>query len=1084
MNLCRQDDSKSAHEAMKILQENDFDVNARCSETGKTLLMIAAWRGHFDLVKCLLEDHGADPNLYALGAGNLGKTAIQFACTRCRNHIVMLLLSKGSRVTIVNNKGQTLRSLAATHLEKDTRFEIEKIEQKQIKDGWLDFSDQGDGNTYGDLDPRFEAGRKAMKASSSSSSSSSIDVVKGTTKESRRERYESYKQKSKNQDSTFSPLSRFVGPYLSENLEERAITASNKLKISSSPIVNSWIKDKMKANDVRSQYILRGYLFYPLREFKTSSPCKKLLNKNHLRGWLVNSVEELIKNSSTILEASEQTRWVILNKLYWLAPVRAESNTDFEKKGEEKELGHEEDQENEAVTMKVPIHRLECLCMYDVEHKAHQRRECRSIANINDRELLKSNDLMRKFQMMDGLKSILVAQLEIVERDMKRTIWEEKSRGFVLYPKNWHDTARILSKRKVKFSPLPSAYVYEAGTEFIVKEVKTEEENKNTYDIKSLISAVSSSENLVEVARRLVKQPNAGDLILDFILRHIQLRSDLCHVLLSSLMKTGKKKNVMASESKKKMFTNFIRQALVSHNCHFSTWRVIYRVLKYLKLDLDLSEVSTDDLRATLQASISDYRILRDFVDVLVLINRKELMTPILAEEILKESHTSSKERRLRLEIVQKLCTTTHLRKHVLEKVFAKEPKNNKKELEKIVVKNDEEKTSSRIIMSVSSERELKDVIFVDDANSLTRSMDDVCHAITSNNTSNDVIAMDCEWDPKRKHLQLIQISTFEKVYVFDVQRIVQINESKRFTGFLSNHVFEKCVILGWSIAHDLKQICVRFPDVKELRCVKRCVDLQRHVVDVSGKIVSLSAACFSILGIGLNKSEQISTWSSRPLSNSQKEYAALDAWALIRLAKKIEFQSFVWSCPFPMPLGVNDVREDLRQLFDDDKVADSIRIVKTIEDLAHDEILVKTIAFIVRVKKDVRRSFPICVCVSIDDMVDMESLKSFLKERLKKKDINVNLASVSDLITIFGFVPGALGPCGLRNKMMTVLDKKLCDQVGCDFDDDHDEEKKKKKRFLCCGAGMPGYNFSVCVFDFVRCMRKKRELVLEYISL
>src|SRR5690606_38108906 len=46
----------------------------------------------------------------------------------------------------------------------------------------------------------------------------------------------------------------------------------------------------------------------------------------------------------------------------------------------------------------------------------------------------------------------------------------------------------------------------------------------------------------------------------------------------------------------------------------------------------------------------------------------------------------------------------------------------------------------------------------------------------------------------------------------------------------------------------------------------------------------SLKAVCARELGIALDKSEQVSDWSQRPLSQRQVAYAALDAEVLLRL--------------------------------------------------------------------------------------------------------------------------------------------------------------------------------------------------------
>ena len=218
--------------------------------------------------------------------------------------------------------------------------------------------------------------------------------------------------------------------------------------------------------------------------------------------------------------------------------------------------------------------------------------------------------------------------------------------------------------------------------------------------------------------------------------------------------------------------------------------------------------------------------------------------------------------------------------------------------------------------------------------------------------------------------------------------------------------------------------------------------------------MLSLSDACVGILGIGLDKSLQTSSWSKRPLTPEQIQYAALDAWVLLRMEKKIECRKkcFEWVCPFPVPLGIEDVRKNLTRRF-----SDNVPVIRKLKELARDEILVKTVAFYI-VLKSTRERVPICVVLDIDALVDTEKLKSWFVE---EKNMTVRgisdvcLASVRELIQCFGYVPGGLGPFGTRQSMMIVLDKTLL---------------LKTSKFLCCGAGLPDYIFRVNVLDLAGC--------------
>ena len=152
-------------------------VDADVDESGRSALHHACWRGSLDNVQSLL-DLGCDVNAWSTGLHSYGKTPIFYAITRCRDPVVQLLLEHGARTRIMNNKGQTVLSLAASHNSPATVSAIEAAEEQEghldaiweerlatlsqsdkprvRRGGWLDFlSSHPDGVRYGDLDPRF-----------------------------------------------------------------------------------------------------------------------------------------------------------------------------------------------------------------------------------------------------------------------------------------------------------------------------------------------------------------------------------------------------------------------------------------------------------------------------------------------------------------------------------------------------------------------------------------------------------------------------------------------------------------------------------------------------------------------------------------------------------------------------------------------------------------------------------------------------------------------------------------------------------------------------------------------------------------
>lgn len=112
------------------------------SETGKSPLQQAAWKGNLESVKYLLDTVKCDVNNYSKQKFSYGKTPIFFALTQSRREMVEYLLSRSDiKVAIVNNKGQSVLSLAASHGMPDTILnKIQEREKEDISDGgWWNF---------------------------------------------------------------------------------------------------------------------------------------------------------------------------------------------------------------------------------------------------------------------------------------------------------------------------------------------------------------------------------------------------------------------------------------------------------------------------------------------------------------------------------------------------------------------------------------------------------------------------------------------------------------------------------------------------------------------------------------------------------------------------------------------------------------------------------------------------------------------------------------------------------------------------------------------------------------------------------
>ena len=170
-------DPATLAQLLATLKPSAAEVDADVDESGRSALHHACWRGAVESVTTLL-DLGCDVNEWSTGMHSYGKTPIFYAITRCRDGVVEVLLERGARTRILNNKGQSVLSLAASHLSPEMIASVAAAEEREGEltaalhdrlaslpdaqrpllraDGWLDFlASHPDGVRYGDLDPRF-----------------------------------------------------------------------------------------------------------------------------------------------------------------------------------------------------------------------------------------------------------------------------------------------------------------------------------------------------------------------------------------------------------------------------------------------------------------------------------------------------------------------------------------------------------------------------------------------------------------------------------------------------------------------------------------------------------------------------------------------------------------------------------------------------------------------------------------------------------------------------------------------------------------------------------------------------------------
>ena len=161
--------------------------------------------------------------------------------------------------------------------------------------------------------------------------------------------------------------------------------------------------------------------------------------------------------------------------------------------------------------------------------------------------------------------------------------------------------------------------------------------------------------------------------------------------------------------------------------------------------------------------------------------------------------------------------------------------------------------------------------------------------------TEEDIIGFDTEGQKP----SLVQLSFANEVFLLDFEVLPSVMEDSDYeklqtTLFMNSNV----TIVGFASLGDLKEMAKSFKQFEELpiQC-KNMIDLEK----VQPKLISLlepdesfqpqglSQLCRKVLGKPLDKSEQRADWTKRPLSDSKKEYAALDAWVCGEIYKVMQ---------------------------------------------------------------------------------------------------------------------------------------------------------------------------------------------------
>ncbi|MDH6303954.1 ribonuclease D [Parabacteroides sp. PF5-5] len=129
----------------------------------------------------------------------------------------------------------------------------------------------------------------------------------------------------------------------------------------------------------------------------------------------------------------------------------------------------------------------------------------------------------------------------------------------------------------------------------------------------------------------------------------------------------------------------------------------------------------------------------------------------------------------------------------------------------------------------------------------------------------------------QRFKIALMQISTDEVCFLF---RLNRIGIPADLEAFLSNKDILK---IGLSLRDDFGAIKKR-TDIEPANFL----DLQNYVKQFAIEDASLQKIYAILFGKKISKGQRLTNWEADALSDSQKKYAALDAWACLKIYNQL----------------------------------------------------------------------------------------------------------------------------------------------------------------------------------------------------
>jgi hypothetical protein len=156
------------------------------------------------------------------------------------------------------------------------------------------------------------------------------------------------------------------------------------------------------------------------------------------------------------------------------------------------------------------------------------------------------------------------------------------------------------------------------------------------------------------------------------------------------------------------------------------------------------------------------------------------------------------------------------------------------------------------------------------------------------------LFGLDAEWEEDTQGAAVLQLANPKQVLLIDIPALSSTKEGVSSLEDTVGALLDSSdsVVVGFACRQDMSRLRTSPCKRKKhwMSGTSAVVDAQQLVGDDEPKLkkLGLSRVCHHYFGKPLDKAEQCSSWSARPLSERQRVYAALDAWSCVGVYEKI----------------------------------------------------------------------------------------------------------------------------------------------------------------------------------------------------